>query len=338
VMIGPLCGRCDKRGHRSQYCPVVVSPVRATAKVPNQVDHQISIPHASQPCLYPLAHRAECRCAAAAPPRVRSRGRVIAIGDKRHPLTGVSGDGDGAQRTRCSRCKEIGHSRVACSFVGPVWQQAPKDLQPTGIVYALVYDGMVGAAKIGHTSRSVAERAGDMSSGHWLDLVCVAEMPGSPKDEKDLHARFGAYRIRANREWFRIDGDVLAWMRANSTDNQMQCRACSAHWAECTCAEARAWVTKHAKASVAAAKAQQQANEEDRRLDMELMEVSSRVRPSGRMHAAHQIQNQNISAYAAAMSRQALCGWPKQCDCSACGAFDRQAFNRRSIADSLRQS
>jgi hypothetical protein len=86
-----------------------------------------------------------------------------------------------------------------------------------GVVYGLVYEGDLSAVKIGHTSKTVAERIEGMSTAHYLDLICIAVMAGSQQDERALHTQFASHRIKKNREWFRLEGAVLEWCRANRT-------------------------------------------------------------------------------------------------------------------------
>lgn len=66
--------------------------------------------------------------------------------------------------------------------------------------------------KIGFTSRDVASRVAELRTGSVEDLVLLFAMGGSRTDEKRLHRRFAQYRVRRSGEWFRLQGELAAWV------------------------------------------------------------------------------------------------------------------------------
>jgi len=61
--------------------------------------------------------------------------------------------------------------------------------------------------KIGFTQRAVAHRAAVIQSQSPIDLLIVAECPGTQRDERDLHVRLRRFRVR--NEWFDLPEDEV---------------------------------------------------------------------------------------------------------------------------------
>lgn len=59
--------------------------------------------------------------------------------------------------------------------------------------------------KIGH-SRDVEKRRAELQTGNPYQLELLAQVPGSPVDERALHKRFAAERVAG--EWFRITPEL----------------------------------------------------------------------------------------------------------------------------------
>lgn len=77
-----------------------------------------------------------------------------------------------------------------------------------GFIYALKAGAEV---KLGFTSKSPARRIRQLQTGQALPLELVALVPGTRLDERQLHARLRAARIRG--EWFDANHpDVKAWV------------------------------------------------------------------------------------------------------------------------------
>jgi hypothetical protein len=81
-----------------------------------------------------------------------------------------------------------------------------------GTIYVAGFDRFV---KIGFTGQSVAERIRTLSTGSPLPITVHFTLPGSVLDERALHDRFAAYRLRG--EWFELRGEVLAWVEESRT-------------------------------------------------------------------------------------------------------------------------
>lgn len=78
------------------------------------------------------------------------------------------------------------------------------------IVYILINDAMPGFVKIGFTAKDVEQRIRELdSSGLPLPFECfyAAKVNRGKEVEKTLHDIFKDYRVRPNREFFRVDPD-----------------------------------------------------------------------------------------------------------------------------------
>jgi hypothetical protein len=76
------------------------------------------------------------------------------------------------------------------------------------IVYILTNEAMPGYIKIGRTDTSVEQRMRELDKTSVpLPFQCyyAARVENYQKVEKTLHTAFGDHRIRANREFFRLD-------------------------------------------------------------------------------------------------------------------------------------
>lgn len=77
-----------------------------------------------------------------------------------------------------------------------------------GIVYILINDAMPGLVKIGMTTTSLEQRMRELDNTSVpLPFKCYYAASVEKQDfiEGRLHVAFGDFRVRANREWFRID-------------------------------------------------------------------------------------------------------------------------------------
>jgi acyl dehydratase len=75
--------------------------------------------------------------------------------------------------------------------------------------------------KIGYTSRDVARRVRELQTGSPRDIRLVAALlDAGPEIERELHARFAAYRIRSNGEWFHDTQDIHAEFSRRLTENR----------------------------------------------------------------------------------------------------------------------
>ena len=72
-----------------------------------------------------------------------------------------------------------------------------------------------GFVKIGIAS-DVERRFRDLQSANPHRLECLAVLPGGRDVERRLHARFAAQRT--HDEWFRIEGDLAAWIDGGFPD------------------------------------------------------------------------------------------------------------------------
>ena len=75
-------------------------------------------------------------------------------------------------------------------------------------IYILTNEAMPGLIKIGKTSNSVAQRMRELDgSGIPLPFQCyyAARVDNALFVETRLHKAFGDFRVRANREFFRLD-------------------------------------------------------------------------------------------------------------------------------------
>ena len=65
------------------------------------------------------------------------------------------------------------------------------------------------ALKIGFAV-DVRARLSELQTGNAHELVLVATAPGTVEDERALHRRFAAQKVRG--EWFRPDTEILSWV------------------------------------------------------------------------------------------------------------------------------
>ena len=85
------------------------------------------------------------------------------------------------------------------------WEQEVASLS---IVYILINDAMPGYIKIGRTETSVTQRMGELDKTSIpLPFQCfyAARVGDYAKVERALHTAFGDSRVRASREFFRLD-------------------------------------------------------------------------------------------------------------------------------------
>ncbi|MGU3387161.1 GIY-YIG nuclease family protein [Methylobacterium sp. D53M] len=78
-----------------------------------------------------------------------------------------------------------------------------------GMIYVVGFDKYV---KIGFTESSDAKgRIAEVQAGLPAKLTVYMTFPGTIADERELHERFKAWRLRG--EWFRYEGEVSYWLR-----------------------------------------------------------------------------------------------------------------------------
>lgn len=80
-----------------------------------------------------------------------------------------------------------------------------------GIVYFCIVDEGAPAVKIGFTRRAAKQRIADLQTGSPSRIRLLIEIPGTPPLERELHARFAAYRLHG--EWFRLEGELADYIR-----------------------------------------------------------------------------------------------------------------------------
>lgn len=79
------------------------------------------------------------------------------------------------------------------------------------LVYFISF-GSYDAIKIGYTD-NLAKRLPDLQTGNPYELVVIATMSGTQKEEFELHDRFAGLRIRPNGEWFRRECALVHFIR-----------------------------------------------------------------------------------------------------------------------------
>lgn len=70
--------------------------------------------------------------------------------------------------------------------------------------------------KIGYTSQTVQKRINQLNAGSDSKLYVLGYMQGDMEKEKELHQKFGQYRIRQNAEWFSPSDDLIDYINDNS--------------------------------------------------------------------------------------------------------------------------
>jgi hypothetical protein len=88
-------------------------------------------------------------------------------------------------------------------------QERADEHRPNDQVY-FVRDSGTGYTKIGFTSKPIEQRLRHLQTGNPRELVLLACVPGAPLDERRLHGRFAADRVRS--EWFRSSPELLAYI------------------------------------------------------------------------------------------------------------------------------
>ena len=90
---------------------------------------------------------------------------------------------------------------------------------PHGFVYFVVPEGRSDRVKIGATSRTVKDRLTEMQNGapDRLEVLHLIELNGQDpfELERELHNRWAD--VRMHGEWFRREGDLEAFLRAEAT-------------------------------------------------------------------------------------------------------------------------
>ncbi len=76
-----------------------------------------------------------------------------------------------------------------------------------GCVYILVNEAMPGLVKIGQTSRTAEERAGELLPPTGVpcpfEVACALYCEQYKKLETDIHKKLNAYRVNTKKEFFR---------------------------------------------------------------------------------------------------------------------------------------
>lgn len=88
-----------------------------------------------------------------------------------------------------------------------------KEKHDVGYVYILINKEMPGLVKIGHTKRSIEERIEELSKQTGVPEKFEEEyswLVENPEQyERLIHANLMAYRIRNDKEFFRVDKDFV---------------------------------------------------------------------------------------------------------------------------------
>jgi hypothetical protein len=119
---------------------------------------------------------------------------------------------NGLPRKFCSKkCKSNGHYR-ARSFEGrccPIPHDHPSRLlsERGGVIYVF-QQGDVPAVKIGYTKHDVAARLVSMRTYSPYPVKVLAEIPGTMKIERRIHAELSEHRLEG--EWFEKVDQVMA--------------------------------------------------------------------------------------------------------------------------------
>lgn len=83
----------------------------------------------------------------------------------------------------------------------------------TGWVYFIQHGATVsGAIKIGTTQGNPYARLRALQTGAPEPLRLLAAIDGGPLEERALHQRFAAHRLRADGEWFAASAELLAFI------------------------------------------------------------------------------------------------------------------------------
>ena len=91
--------------------------------------------------------------------------------------------------------------------------------QPTqGWVYFIGIRAQPTYVKIGWTSVSAEARADDLQTGIPYELEVLGVLPGSQRDERQLHRRFEVARVRG--EWFTPTTEIYEFIRTNTRKNR----------------------------------------------------------------------------------------------------------------------
>jgi hypothetical protein len=88
--------------------------------------------------------------------------------------------------------------------------------------------------KIGYTSGEPEVRLKQLQTGSASSLRLIACHPGSSTDEREIHARLAASRVRG--EWFETSEDVLSYISAAvmmSVFERITNGECLPYWAVC---------------------------------------------------------------------------------------------------------
>ena len=82
-------------------------------------------------------------------------------------------------------------------------------------VYFAVAEGAP-FVKIGW-AKNPAVRLGELQTACPFRLTLAAFVPGTVADERACHRRFAALRVRPNGEWFRLEGELAAYIKTLAT-------------------------------------------------------------------------------------------------------------------------
>ena len=88
----------------------------------------------------------------------------------------------------------------------------PKARVRRGVVYFLK-NGVRGQVKIGFTE-GLKGRLSSLQGATPEAVTVIGTIPGTRKTEMRMHKKFGAQRINPRREWFRIEGELAAFLKA----------------------------------------------------------------------------------------------------------------------------
>lgn len=95
-----------------------------------------------------------------------------------------------------------------------IFDESFKDIQnKTPITYMVSYKSEPDKVKIGH-STNIRNRLDTLETSHWDDLIIRFLFHNKGREqERHLHKLYKPYRIRLDREWFRVEGNLKSFLQ-----------------------------------------------------------------------------------------------------------------------------
>jgi hypothetical protein len=104
-------------------------------------------------------------------------------------------------------------------FGGRIAAPDKKPREPANMVIYFVKPKGRNRVKIG-TTRDIKSRLNGLHHPLVGKMRVLATQPGGRAVERELHAKFREYHIMPGREWFRLEGDLLAYINALKASKQ----------------------------------------------------------------------------------------------------------------------